>query len=370
MIPVYEPVFAGLEREYLLECIDTGWLSSLGKYVKLFEEKFAGYAGVKHGVACSSGTAGLHTAVEILGIGAGDEVIIPDFSIIVSATAVMLAGAKPVLVDVEPDTWCIDPAKIEAAITTRTKAIMTVDMYGHPCDMDAIDAVARKHGLPVIADCCQSHGAAYKGKRTGSLARVSVFSFAGNKAITTGEGGMVLTDDDALAEKARLFINIGFEAPRYLHNIRGMNYRMTNMQAAVGLAQAERMDWISARKREIAQSYLEKLRGFGGVTPPVEKPWARNAYWMFSVLIDDDFGMTRDAVRTALREKGVDTRGFFFPMSRQPALRGTGPNFPDLSGSRPVSDDIARRGLYLPSGLKLTEPEIKYCADSLKDLRR
>ena len=370
MIPVSEPVLLGNEKKYVMDCLDTLWISSLGKYIPLFEEAFASYCGVKHGIACANGTTGLHMALEVLGVGPGDEVIIPDFTIIVSANVVMLAGATPVLVDVERDTWCIDPAKIEAAITPRTKAIMVVHMYGHPCDMDPIRDIARRHGLSVIEDCCQSHGATYKGRMTGSLSDIAVFSFYGNKVITTGEGGMLVTNDAGHAERARTYRDNGFQIPRFVHAVRGMNYRLTNMQAAIGLAQTEKLDFAVARKREIARAYLEHLHGFEHITLPVERPWARNVYWMFSILVNDSFGMTKDEVMAALKARGVDSRSFFYPMSQQPALRGDDPRFPDLRGQWPVSDDIARRGLYLPSGIGLTAEQVRFCAETLRSLRR
>jgi perosamine synthetase len=370
MIPVCEPVLLGNEKKYVTDCLDTLWISSQGKYVRLFEETFARYCNVRHGIACANGTVGLHMALECLGIGAGDEVIIPDFTIIVTANVVIMAGATPVLVDVEPDTWCIDPAKIEAAITPRTKAIMVVHMYGHPCDMDPINAIAKRHGLFVIEDCCESHGATYKGRMTGSLSDIAVFSFYGNKVITSGEGGMLLTDDPGYAARASVYRDNGFEIPRFRHAVRGMNYRMTNIQAAIGLAQAERIDFAVARKREIAKTYLEHFQDFEHVTLPVERPECRSVYWMFGVLVNESFGRTKDEVMTALKDRGVDSRSFFYPMSQQPALRGDDPRLPNLKGSWPVSAELARRGLYLPSGIGLTADQISFCAETLKSLRR
>jgi perosamine synthetase len=369
MIPVSEPVFLGNEETYVMDCLRTRWISSLGSYIVRFEEAFAQKIGVAHGVACSNGTAGLHMALEVLGVGAGDEVIIPDFTIIVSANVIIMTGARPVLVDIEPDTWCIDPEKIAAAMTPRTKAIIVVHMYGHPCDMDAIRALAEPRGVHVIEDCCQSHGATYKGTMTGALSDVAVFSFYGNKILTTGEGGMLLTNNPEYAARARTFRDNGFQTPRFLHAVRGMNYRLTNIQAAIGLAQTEKMEVAVARKRAIASAYLERLQDVRGITLPVERPWARNVFWMFSLLIDDDFGIPRDDVMAALKARGVDTRAFFYPMSQQPALRGDDPRLPDIGGSWPVSADIARRGLYLPSGLGLTEDQIDYCARALLQVR-
>ena len=370
MIPVSEPVFLGNEKKYVMDCLDTMWISSLGKYIPLFEESFSRYCNVKYGIACSSGTTGLHMALEILGLRPGDEVIIPNFTIIVSANVVIMTGARPVLVDVEPDTWCLDPTKLEAAITPRTRAIMVVHMYGHPCDMDPINQIAKKHHLFVVEDCCQSHGAMYKSRMTGSLSDISVFSFYGNKVITSGEGGMLLTDNTEYAERARVYRDNGFQVPRFIHAVRGMNYRLTNIQAAIGLAQTEKMDFAVARKREIAKAYLEHFHDFEHITLPVERPSCKNVYWMFSILINDSFGMTKDEVMAALREKGVDSRSFFYPMSQQPALRGDDPRFPTVKGSWPVSEDLPRRGLYLPSGIGLTADQIRFCAETLKSLRR
>jgi perosamine synthetase len=247
---------------------------------------------------------------------------------------------------------------------------MVVHMYGHPCDMDPINQIAKKHGLSVVEDCCQSHGATYKSRMTGSLSDISVFSFYGNKVITSGEGGMLLTNNTEYAERARIYRDNGFQLPRFIHAVRGMNYRLTNIQAAIGLAQTEKLDFAVARKREIARAYLEHFRDFGHITLPVERPSCKSVYWMFSILINDSFGMTKDEVMAALKEKGVDSRSFFYPMSQQPALRGDDPRFPTMKGSWPVSDDLARRGLYLPSGIGLTADQIRFCAETLKSLRR
>jgi perosamine synthetase len=369
MIPVSEPVLLGNEKTYVMDCLDTMWISSLGKYIPMFEEAFASYVGIKHGIACSNGTTGLHMALEVLGIGAGDEVIIPNFTIVVSANVVIMAGATPVLVDVDPETACIDPALIERAITPRTKAIMVVHMYGHPCDMDPINEIARRRGLYVIEDCCESHGAEYKGRQTGGLGDIAVFSFYGNKVITSGEGGMLLTANDEWAARARTYRDNGFQIPRFIHASRGMNYRLTNIQAAIGLAQTERLDYAVERKRHIAHRYLEHLADFEHVKLPVERPWAKNVYWMFGVLIKDSFGLSKDEVMAALKAKGVDSRSYFYPMSQQPALKGDDPRFPDLRGSWPVSDDLARCGLYLPSGIGLTDAQIQFCAETLRSLR-
>ncbi len=353
-IPVCEPVLDGRERAYVLDCIDGNWISSLGQYIPAFEEKFSEYCGASHGVACSSGTSALHLAVESLGVGPGDEVIIPAFTLIVSANVVALTGATPVLVDVEPDTWCINPALIEERITPKTKAIMAVHMYGHPADMAAITSIAHRYGLSVIEDCAQAHGAEVRGRRVGGLGDVSTFSFYGNKIITTGEGGMVVTNNDRLAERARLLRDQAFEKERFVHRAVGFNYRMTNIQAAIGVAQCEKLDEKVARKIELARVYEELLADCPHLTLPVCKPWAKNVYWMFGLLLEPSFGHTATDVRTMLHDRGVDTRAFFVPMHRQPVYQGGDSRWPDLRGEYPVSDLLANRGFYLPSGMSLT----------------
>jgi perosamine synthetase len=370
MIPVCEPVLDGNEKKYVLDCLDTNWVSSVGKYIPLFEEEFSRYCGARYGVACSNGTTALHLSLAAYGIGEGDEVIVPDFTLIVSTNVVILAGAKPVLVDVDPKTWCIDPSKIEEQITPRTKAIMVVHMYGHPCDMDAILKIAQRHHLYVIEDCAEAHGAEYKGRKVGAIGDVGCFSFYGNKILTTGEGGMITTNDARIADQARLLSNQAFEEPRFVHRYRGFNYRLTNIQAAIGLAQTEKIDEKVARKREIAHAYNELLQDEADVTLPFEAPWAKNVYWMYGILIGRGFGVSRDDLIAKLREKGVDTRPFFYSMHRQPAYQGEDPRFPRASGSYPVSDDLSRRGLYLPSGLGLTTGQIHEVAEKLLECRR
>lgn len=370
MIPVCEPVLDGNEKQYVADCLDTNWVSSLGKYITRFEEQFSRYCGARYGVACSSGTAALHLGLVALGIGRYDEVIIPDFTLIVSANVVILAGARAVLVDVDPKTWCMDPTKIEAKITPRTKAIMVVHMYGHPCDMAAIMKIALRHNLYVIEDCAEAHGAEVNGKRVGSFGHAGCFSFYGNKILTTGEGGMVLCKDQKIVERLRLLRDQGFEEPRFVHRVIGFNYRLTNIQAAIGLAQTEKVEEKVARKREIARTYNELLRDQDGITLPFEAPWAKNVYWMYGILIGEGFGVSRDELMRKLREKGIDTRAFFYPMHRQPVYQAENPRFPDASGNYPISDDLARRGLYLPSGLGLTNAQIHEVVEKLLECKR
>jgi len=369
MIPVCEPVLDGREIQYVMDAMKTNWISSAGKYISLFENKFSQYCGITYGVACSNCTTALHMSLVALGIGPGDEVIIPDFTLIVSANTVILAGAKPVLVDVDRRTWCIDPSLIEAKITPRTKAIMAVHMYGHPCDMEAIMDVAVRHDLFVIEDCAQSVGAEVNGRRTGAFGDAACFSFYGNKILTTGEGGMVLCRDKKVAERLQLLRNQGFQEPRFVHEVIGFNYRMTNIQAAIGLAQTEMVEEKVAKKRWIGQTYNELLAGQDGLVLPCEEPWAKNVYWMYGIVALDSFGLTKEELMKKLRDKGVDTRAFFCPMSLQPVFKGSDPRFPDTSEDFPVSIDLWNRGLYLPSGLGLTRNQIEEIAQKLLECK-
>jgi len=371
VIPVWEPVLDGNEARYVRDCLDTNWVSSLGSYIPRFEETFARFVGAPYGVACSSATAALHMSLAALGVGAGDEVVIPAFTLIVSANTVIYTGARPVLVDVDPRTWCLDPSKIEEKITARTRAIMAVHMYGHPCDMEAIGEIARRHGLAVIEDCAEAHGAEIAGRNVGTFGDAACFSFYGNKILTTGEGGMVLCADSGFAAKIRLLRDQGFEAPRFVHNVVGYNYRLTNVQAAIGLAQTEKAREKVAKKREIGRWYNELFRGCPDVDLPFEAPGAVNVYWMYGVKLGTAFPQGRDAVMRQLKEKGVDTRAFFCPMHWQPVFRDRrDPRYPDTSGSYPVSEDLWNRGLYLPSGLSLTRAQAEEVAARLLECRR
>ena len=367
MIPVCEPLMGGKELEYVTDCLKSNWISSAGKYISEFEEGFSAYCGSKYGIATTSGTAALHLALAALGIGRGDEVILPAFTMAACAFAVLYTGAKPVLVDSEPDTWNIDVLQIEKKITPRTKAIMPVHMYGHPCDMDPILDIARKHRLFVVEDAAEAHGAAYRGRRAGGIGDVGCFSFYANKIITTGEGGMIVTDDEKVAERARRLKDQSFSRERrFLHTELGFNYRMTNVQAAIGLAQLEQIDRFVERRRSNACLYNGRLRGTPGLTLPGEKPWAKNVYWMYSVVIEDAFGMSRDDLMGFLRQKGVDTRTFFIPMHVQPAFKDAGL----FEGERyPVSEHLAARGLYLPSGSGLTEGQIRTVCEAIHQAR-
>lgn len=364
MIPVCTPFIGEKELEYVVDCIKTNWISSKGKYVEEFEEKFAKYCGCKYGISTTSGTTALHLALASLGIKKGDEVIIPSFTMIATGFAVIYCGATPVLVDAEPETWNMNVEKIEEKITTKTKAIMPVHIYGHPCDMDPIMEVAQKYNLWVIEDAAEAHGAEYKGKKVGSIGHVGCFSFYANKIITTGEGGMVVTNDEKIAERARLLKDLAHSKERrFLHTDLGFNYRMTNIQASIGLAQLEKIDELIERRRSHAHLYNSLLKDVKGVSLPPEKKWAKNVYWMYSILIQDEFGMSRDELMEKLKEKGIETRTFFIPLHQQPAFRKMnlfqGENYP-------IAEELSQKGLYLPSGSGLTTDQIEYVCRAIK----
>ena len=364
MIPVNEPLLNGREKELLIECVETGWVSSDGPFVKQFEQNFAGYIGARHGIAVCNGTAALETALYAAGVGDGDEVIMPTFTIVSCLVAALRLGAVPVLVDVEPDTWGMDVSQIAARITPRTKAIMPVHMYGHPVDMDPVLDLARQHGLVVIEDAAEVHGAEYKGRKCGSLGHLSAWSFYANKIINTGEGGMVLTSDDAMAERAASYRNLCFRPERrFYHTELGYNFRMTNMQAALGVAQVERVEEFVAIKRRLGALYREQLAGIPGLRFQVEKPWAKGVYWMYCVEIDESCGVTADVVQTALAKQGIGTRPFFLGLHEQPAAHDRGLF---VGESYPVSERIARQGFYLPSGLTLTDGQVAEVVAALR----
>ncbi|MBL7147192.1 MAG: DegT/DnrJ/EryC1/StrS family aminotransferase, partial [Nanoarchaeota archaeon] len=319
MIPVAEPNLDGNELKYVVDCVKTGWISSIGSYVTKFENTFSRYCGMKHGIAVANGTVALHVALEALGIKKGDEVIIPSLTFVATANAVKYTGAKPVFVDSEPRTWNIDPEKIEEKITPRTKAIIPVHLYGHPCDMGRITEIAEKHDLAIIEDAAEAHGAEYKGKKIGSLSAISCFSFYGNKILTTGEGGMCLTNDEKLVEKMRQLKDHGMSANRrYYHLQMGYNYRLTNIQAAIGLAQLEKLEETIAIKRKNVQLYNSLLRNIKGITLPVEESWAKNVYWLYSILIEKDYKLKRDELMLKLKKEGIETRPFFLPLHQMP----------------------------------------------------
>jgi perosamine synthetase len=374
-IPVNEPLIGQQEMGYVAECLRTGWISSAGRFIELFEERWAAFCGRQYGIAVSNGSVALQLAVACLDLQPGDEVILPTFTIISCATAVTYNGGIPVLVDAEPRTWCMDVQQVEQKITPRTRAIMPVHIYGHPVDMDPLLELAQKHNLAIIEDAAEVHGAEYltgrsspqpRWRRCGSFGALSCFSFYGNKLVTTGEGGMVLTDDARLAEKSRSLRNLCFQAQRrFYHEQLGYNFRLTNIQAALGLGQVERIEAIVARKRWMGQEYTRRLKHIAGLELPVEEPWARNVYWMYGVVLAEEIGL--DAVRFAqrLRDHGVETRPFFLGMHEQPVFHRQGL----FSNEQyPVAERLARQGLYLPSGLTLTETQIEQVCQAVQQV--
>jgi perosamine synthetase len=366
MIRVCEPLLDGKEEQYVVDCLKTNWISSQGKYIGQFEQEFARYCGMRYGVSTTSGTTALHLALVSLGIGRGDEVIVPAFTMVASVFAILYTGAKPVLVDCEPETWNMDVTQIEEKVTANTRAIMPVHIYGHPCDMDPILEIARKHRLYVIEDAAEAHGAEYKGKKVGGIGDIGCFSFYANKIITTGEGGMLITNKEEIAERARrLEDQAYFPGRRFLHSELGFNYRMTNIQAAIGLAQLERIEELVERRRRNARLYNELLKEVNGIRLPSQKSWAKNVYWMYCILVEDEFGTSRDELQMKLNQQGIETRPFFVPMHQQPCFRNLGL----FKGeSYPVSEEISAKGMYLPSGPGLKREDIEQVCAALKNI--
>lgn len=360
-LPVAEPCLEGNELAYVTDCIRSGWVSSLGEYIPRFETTFAEFCGVRYGVAVSNGTTALHLALAVLGIGPGDEVIVPSLTFVATANAVRYTGATPVFADSDLVTWNLDPADVARKLTPRTKAIIPVHLYGHPVDLQPILELAEAHGVKVIEDAAEAHGARYYGRRVGSFGCLNAFSFYGNKIITTGEGGMLTTDDAALAERARFLRDHAMSTERrYWHAEVGYNYRMTNMQAALGVAQMEQIETFIERKRQIARLYNEQLAGVPGLVLPPEAEWATSVYWMYSVLVTEDFPLERAALQSRLRSQNIDSRPFFYPVHTMPPYaRGQGQ-------SLPVAERLSSQGLNLPSGVTLTERDVVRVAEAIR----
>jgi perosamine synthetase len=350
-IPVYRPDLSGNEARYVADCIESTWISSKGSYIAQFESQFARRVGVAEATAVCNGTVALHLAMLALGVGAGDEVIVPTLTYVASVNAVTYAGAVPVFVDSLPDTWQIDPADVRRRLTPRTKAIMAVHVYGHACDMDALRAIAREHRLFLIEDCAEAIGSLYKGRHVGSLGDISTFSFFGNKTMTTGEGGMVVSNDPTLMERSRHFKGQGLAEHReYWHDVVGYNYRMTNICAALGVAQMERLDTFLLRKRALADAYCNGLAGLP-VRVHGEHPDVHHSYWMVSILVDD--AADREPLRQWLAAQGIETRPVFFPVHTMPIYSGR-------FQRHPVAEDLARRGINLPSWPAMRDHEIEH----------
>ena len=367
-IPVAAPVIGEREIAYVNDAVQSGWVSSIGAYIETFKAGFADYIGVKHAIAVASGTTALHLALHALGIGPGDEVIIPDLTFAATAHTVLQTGATPVLVDVEPDTWCIDPGAIVRALSSKTRAIMPVHLFGHPADMNAISEIAAANNLLVIEDAAAAHGAEVDGRKVGSLGNVGAFSFYGNKVITTGEGGMLTTDDDALADRLRFLKDHGMSKERrYFHSELAFNYRLTNIQAALGCAQLSQIEEFIEKKRQIFGWYRDGFANMKGLQLNIQREGYRNTFCMVSAVLHDDIPLSRDELCVELKALGVDTRPFFVCMSELPHLahlRKITANGSDHS----ESSRLSRRGFSLPSGCALTREQVQRVVESVKRL--
>jgi perosamine synthetase len=365
-IPVARPLFIGNEKKYVDDCMERGWISSAGNYVTLFENSFAEYCNVKHAIACCNGTVALHLALMALGVEPGDEVIVPTLTFVATPNSVVYCGAQPVFVDSEPVTWNIDPEKVEAKITNRTKGIIAVHLYGHPAEMAELRKIADRHGLFLLEDAAEAVGAMFDGNIVGSLGDAATFSFYANKIITTGEGGMVVTNDDAIAERVRLLHGQGMDPNRrYWHPVVGYNYRMMNLAAAVGLGQLETIDRHIELRLSVASKYQEQLNGTPGIQFQPEQPWARHVYWMFSVILDPNIWPQREVVAKELDQQGVETRPVFYPAHTMPPYEEASRN-----EEFPVARWLNENGLSLPTWAGMTEKDIRFVCDALKKTRK
>ena len=369
-IPVCEPFLNGNEVKYVTDAVKTGWISSSGKYVSQFEDAFASYCGTRYGIAVCNGTVAIHLALKALGIGKGDEVIIPSFTMIATAYAVCYVGAKPVFIDADKHTWNIDVTKIEEKITPRTKAIIPVHVFGNPCNMDEIERIAKKYKLFIVEDAAEAHGAEYQGKKVGSFSSIACFSFFANKNLTTGEGGMLVTDDEELYDKCRYYKNMCFplKGPRnYTHEDIGFNYRMSNLHAAIGLAQVEKADEYREMRIRNAGLYKRHLSNCAGIFFQETEKNSLNAHWMNAIVLDTNiYGHTKEELISHLKEKGIDTRYLFVGMARQKSLRNYGC---DCDDKYIVTDWLTENGFYLPSASCLSENQISRICDEITSFR-
>jgi len=357
-IPVYRPWLAGNEKKYVNECLDSTWISSKGKFIPLFEQQFAEYLGVRHAASVCNGTVALHAALLALGVGPGDEVIVPTLTYIASVNAIAYTGASPVFVDSLPDTWQMDPEDVQKKITSKTKAIMAVHLYGHPCQMDKLCSLAKEHGVYLIEDCAEALGSEFNGNKVGTFGDIATFSFFGNKTVTTGEGGMVATNDDTLHDRVVHFKGQGLAKHReYWHDVIGYNYRMTNICAAIGLAQLERVGETIDRKRKIAGLYRELLKDIP-VTFHGEQKDTFSTFWMCSILTPK--AEQREPLRESLKQSGIETRPLFYPAH-------TMPMYSQKFQKHPVAEDLGWRGINLPSYPELSEPEQAFICDKIKE---
>lgn len=360
-IPVARPLFIGNEKLYVDDCMDSGWISSAGKYVSHFEKSFADYCGVKHAIACCNGTVALHLALMAVGVAAGDEVIVPTLTFIATPNSVVYCGAEPVFVDSELGTWNIDPQEVEEKITPRTKGIIAVHLYGHPADMIALRKIAERNGIFLIEDAAEAVGATCEGSVVGSIGDAAAFSFYANKIITTGEGGMVVTNDDQVAERARQLHGQGMDPNRrYWHPVIGYNYRMTNLAAAVGLAQLESIDKQIEMRLCVAKLYRKNLNGISGIQFQPEQAWAQHVFWMFSIILDPSSWPDREVVMNRLSAQGIETRPVFYPAHTMPPYQKS-------VGKQefPVAEWLSGNGISLPTWAGMTESDIQYVCDAV-----
>jgi len=359
-IPISQPNIGEKEIAYVTDAVRSGWVSSLGKYIDLLEEKFAIYCGTRYAVATSNGTTALHLTLVSLGITADDEVIIPDLTFVATGSAVKYIGAKVVTVDIDEDTLCISPEAIKKAITSKTKAIIPVHLYGHPANMEEINKIAKEYNLFVIEDAAEAHGAEVNGKKVGSLSHAGVFSFYGNKIITSGEGGMITTDDEELYKKMRYLRDHAMsKEKRYWHTEVGFNYRMTNLQAALGVAQFERIDELLAKKKEIFEWYQDGLKDVKGIKLNHQASWAKNVYWMVCLELDGYIEAQRDEFIQKLKAKNIDSRPYFYPVSDMPVYE---------DANTPITHKVYQRGLNLPSYFDITKEQVHYISEKIKEL--
>lgn len=365
-IPVNEPLISSEAKANVIEALRTGWVSSSGRFVQEFEEEFAKYLGMKQGITVTSGTAALHIALLALGVCRDDEVIVPAFTMASTWLAVLYTGATPIFVDATEDTFNIDVEKVEEKISKKTKAIIAVHIYGHPVDMDPLLKLAKKYKLKVIEDAAEAHGALYKGKKTGTMGDINCFSFYANKIISTGEGGMVVTNNDGMGDEARKLKDLYHsEKRRFIHPKIGFNYRMTNMQAGLGLGELKHIESYISKKEAMASLYNKLLRDIPGLRLPITKKGVKNVFWMYAILVDEDkFGMSKDVLREKLKAKMIDTRDFFYPPSEQPVLG----KYLQKKDKFPVAERLSKEGLYLPSGLALTKKQIKRTAHVIHEI--
>ncbi len=366
-IPVAAPDIGADEERLVVDAVRSGWVSSIGRYIGEFERGFADYCEARHGIAVSNGTTAIEVVLAALGVGRDDEVVVPGLTFAAVAAAVVHLGARPVLADVDPETWCLDPAAAAAAMSPRTRAVVAVHSYGHPADLDALIAIAAERGVPVVEDCAEAHGARYRGRRVGALAAAGTFSFYGNKIITTGEGGIVLTNDDRLADRVRMLKDHAMDpSRRYYHLEAGYNFRMTNVQAALGCAQLRRIDAFLARRSEVLAAYREALADVPGIALNPRAEWAEPVNWIVCAVLAPELAGRRDDLLRSLAERGIDTRPFFVPLGDMPPYRGSRCVGPSGEGN-PVARDLSRRGFNLPTTLDLSREDVARIAGEIRD---